>query len=361
MPKMNKIILLVFTCFSLLFVACEEEAALSPSNLEINRLDTLVDLSKPLVKEYYEDYNRAILYDFNDTLDFIFHLGRNYMARNWSQLTLIKLKPEQVDSALSYLDTTLFSYFKNEINFNGKTYRSTQIKQWLPRTMLVYHTIENRGAASTSIPYPLMSESDDAPYNTSGVLHTLYNDNGFAFAVNPAKYAASAITANEIRNDNFYQVLCYVLERRDLYDSISEAFRQISVSYYGRNMVDVYLEDGYELHETSRKLFLAYGETGYKDSTIIWLSEKGFVFTDNMKLGSSHYGSDGYLLDTDVFWTYQEDVRTYVNEIIFGVEEELVLYAEPTKEKLRILIETFMEWGVDVVAFNPALNVLYNE
>ncbi len=362
---MNKYKILIISFFCVLIYACQKEESLSPSYADVDRVAMLVDLDKPLVKEYYENYNKGILYEFDDTLDFVFHLGRNYEAVNWGQLHLVQLQQQKVDSALEFLDTTLFAYLKNEIEFNGIQYQSTRFKELLPRTMLVYDTIENDVQA---IAYKRLSESDAAPKKV-GFFNTLYNSNGFAFAVDPTKLAASVNTAKNVRNDNFYQIVGYVLDNGDLYNEIPEAFFEVSGAYYGRDMVEVYIEDGYEpdynddgtINTYMRLFYTEYGYKGYQDKTVEWLSEKGFVLTDNLyDPYLRYYGSYRRVYYGDTFWDLKRDVRTYVNEMIFGTADEFEAHAEATQNKLRVLIETFMNWGVDFIAFNPDLEVLYN-
>lgn len=53
------------------FSACNEDE-IKPSYADEERLEGLLDLSKPLVKEYKEKYGVNILYNFHDTLDFKF-------------------------------------------------------------------------------------------------------------------------------------------------------------------------------------------------------------------------------------------------------------------------------------------------
>ena len=59
------------------------------------------------------------------------------------------------------------------------------------------------------------------------------------------------------------------------------------------------------------------------------------------------------------FFERDKDVRAYLNQMIFEDEDDFKAYPAPIQEKFRILVKTFMSWGIDIVAFNPDLKVLF--
>ena len=113
-----------------LFCACEQdEDSLQPSYKDIDRVASQVDLSRPIVKRIYEDYNVGILYQYDDTLDFAYVAQTDEAASLWGQVDIPQISSlfvdeegnigteglaeynQYVDDALAFVDTAIFKFF----------------------------------------------------------------------------------------------------------------------------------------------------------------------------------------------------------------------------------------------------------
>ena len=94
--------------------ACEEDD-LTPSMADEDRLPELLDLSKPLVKEFKEKYDVNILYSYDDTLDFKFGMTPSGTTSQWGNIKIIHLDSmEVVDYALEKLDEMVLTYMNDD-------------------------------------------------------------------------------------------------------------------------------------------------------------------------------------------------------------------------------------------------------
>uniref|UniRef100_UPI0032176128 hypothetical protein n=1 Tax=uncultured Draconibacterium sp. TaxID=1573823 RepID=UPI0032176128 len=333
--------------------SCEEESSLTPSLVDEDRVASQVDLSKSLVKDMYENYGCGILYDFDFTLDFAYTASSRSEAAKWEKVDIEMLDAADVDFALDFLSENVFQYFKENISFNGIDYTTAYILDYLPYKVLVCDEISTPSIGLMDV----LDLSDSRATETGdGVLHSLGNDHSFAFGVNRTVVENSAQRYSEYRNDNFFLFLTYTMDTHDLYDELPQSFYEYSTAYLDRNIGEVYEEEGNVVDEY-----------GLVDKS--WFFEKGFVdarYFYNDPNGLTNITVEGETINKaiksgyDFVPTKRMFAYSYVNELIHTDAEALVDYPEYIKEKFQILIETFMEWGIDIVSFNPDLATLYN-
>ncbi|WP_167615198.1 hypothetical protein [Maribellus sediminis] len=349
--KHNKIILSLLIAFSVF--ACKEEASLTPSLVDVDRVATQVDLSKPLVKQMFENYSCGILYDFDFTLDFAYTAASRSEAAKWKQVEIEKLAAADVDYALDFLNENVFQYFKESINFNGEEYNSAAILDYLPYKVLVCDEIST---PSVGLMDMLDNSDSRATENGEGVLHSLGNDHSFVFGVNRTVVENSTQRYSEYRNDNFFLFLTYIMDTHALYDQLPQSFYDYSSAYFDTNIGESYEEEGNEVD--------VYGLVDKN-----WFFEKGFIdarYFYNTPGGLTDVAVEGQTIKKAIKSGYDfvEDKRmfaySYLNELIHTDSETLANYPEYIKEKLQILTETLMDWGIDIVSFNPDLATLYN-
>ncbi|MDX1812850.1 MAG: hypothetical protein R3240_12920, partial [Gammaproteobacteria bacterium] len=70
--------LFIYTALmGLLVTACDKEDSLTPSLLDENRVELLMEqqseyASQELIDKWYNTYGTGVLFEYNDTLDFIY-------------------------------------------------------------------------------------------------------------------------------------------------------------------------------------------------------------------------------------------------------------------------------------------------
>lgn len=118
---------------ALVFTACSTEDDLEPSDLDNDRVSTQLDMSNPLVKRWFTDYNTGVLYEYDRLLDFVYVASSAQEAASWEGVELPELStlysdengvfiPSEeeaykahVQASLEFLDLqTLFAYFKSK-------------------------------------------------------------------------------------------------------------------------------------------------------------------------------------------------------------------------------------------------------
>ncbi|MEN8155476.1 MAG: hypothetical protein ABFS10_00875 [Bacteroidota bacterium] len=334
-------------------IACSREEELTPSMKDVDRVATQIDLSKPLVKFLYETYNCGILYEFDFTLDFAYLASSRNIVYNWQMVNLEKLDSSDVDFALGFLEDNVFQYFKDGIESEGSLYQSDYFLNQLPFKVLVCREVNTTNGFLFD---PLTLSDSRATDNGTGVLHSIGNDHTFVFGVDRRTILASSKNFHKYRNDNFFLFMVYVMEKHHMYDLILSQFFETSIQYFGENIGDMYKNEGYIVDEyglVDKEWFLNrgfvdaryfYGREGLPDVTI------GDLTIEKAIKGIFYFPSSN-----------EDFVNSYLNELIHTNSSKLDTYPGIIKEKFIILIEQFMEWGVDIVAFNPELNSLYNE
>lgn len=367
---MKKICLLYGVLLSTVFVACQGEEELTPSLKDINRIDAQIDLSKPIVKKAKDNFNTAILFEYNSVFDFAYTSETVTAANKWGLVEIPEMKSNfldtngnlpadkvaayqaRVDEALTFIDQSLLKFFKP----------NSFIATKMPNKVLISENIYAEQAAGQE---PIIES--DSRVNSSGKfdLYSVYNSNSIVINVNKDIIANSS---TKLKNDNFYVFLCRIMEMHNLYKLIPKAFSEGKSVYYG------------QLMETSYRTELNKGT----DKTIYyidknWFFSKGFIdakFFYNAPVGlglvtvskdeNGNTISPSLKLEKGLRPTYvfvsgvQKDVRSYLNEMIHRNATELAAFPAVTKNNMRILINLFEAWGVDILAFNPALQVIKN-
>lgn len=326
---MDKLLVLISIAI-LTLVSCEKEDHPSPSMKDEDRVGQLIDLSKPLVKEYFEKYNCAILYDFNDETDIRFNLGDVKERQIWQNLRIEKIvRQTAVDSALHVLDSAVLSNFKDEITFKDTTYKSDFKRKYFPNKIIIADKLINENKDWMNI---IQTESQSS-FGGIGALHSVGNNNAFIFNLDLQTMLSSSQTYNSFRNDDIYIFLCHMIEKHKLYDLIPDEFYAYSSNYYGKTIATVQKENGQTPADINNAEYVAYG----------FCLKKGGGYGFNKELP---------------FPTREMDVRQYINETIHPY---FASGMEPTNAKLKLITKTLMSWGIDVAAINKANADLFED
>lgn len=367
---MKKICLLYGVLLSTVFVACQGEEDLTASLKDVDRVATQIDLSKPIVKDLKDNFNLGLLYEYNATLDFVYSAETATAAAKWAAVEIPQIKskfldangnfPEEntvayqarVDAALTFVNESLFKYFKPNSFIASK----------MPYKVLLSESIY----AGQDVLQEPISESDSRISSTGQFdLYSVYNSHSIVINVNEDIINA---TTNKVKNDNFYVFLSRIMDMHNLYDLVPKEFYEEKAPYYGQIM------------ETSYRTELNKGsEITIQIIDKDWFFSKGFIdakyfFNGRIGLGTVTVNKDelGNTISPVLRYTkglrptylfvsgLKKDVRSYLNEMIHRNATEIDAFPAKTKNNMRLLINMFQDWGVDIVAFNPALQVLMN-
>ncbi len=349
--KITAFILLVFTVFS----ACKKEEDLTPSYADTDRVASLVDVSIPLVQHMYETYGKGILYEFDDTLDFYYIADTKSVLEKWVNVSITHLDADSALATVEFLDSTLFAYLKEEpITFNGTTYNLNTILKYIPYKILLS---DGLNATSKGLMSSINNSDARATADGKGVLHAIGNKQSFAFNLDLTTITVSEAKMAEFKQDNFFLFLTHIFEQQNFYDSLPQAFYEGCSTYYGEEVGEVYETEGYTADEygiVDKDWFLSKGfvDARYFYSLPDGLSDVrvGFEVTERVIY------SDIEFIDND-----QDFANSYLNQLIFSSEDEFSAYPEIVQEKMVIMVEWLLEYGVDIVSFNPAIAVLFTE
>ena len=320
--------------------ACEEDD-LTPSMADEDRLPELLDLSKPLVKEFKEKYDVNILYSYDDTLDFKFGMTPSGTTSQWGNIKIIHLDSmEVVDYALEKLDEMVLTYMNDDF------------RKILPHTILLADIVSSLSAAP---PDSFIGESDYTETGTYTAFGNPFATYMFAFNKESMERYSETNWMNS-RNVKLYNFICYVINLRNLYDEIPATFYS-SVSHLHGVSIDsiAELEDELPVGTGSYRNY-------YRPE---WYIDLGMVLT---KKSPSAYGSGALTTRLMVgrnylFPTKERDFRNFLNLMLFETEANLRTYYLPSetfKERLLIAIETFEKWGIDILRINPNLEMFMN-
>ena len=349
-----------------LFCACEQdEDSLQPSYKDIDRVASQVDLSRPIVKRIYEDYNVGILYQYDDTLDFAYVAQTDEAASLWGQVDIPQISSlfvdeegnigteglaeynQYVDDALAFVDTAIFKFFTP----------GSMIASKLPAKVLISSSVYANQQVNTNA----LTESE-ARYSryTDGSLSMVYNAHSIVINVNQDE-----VTQNreDFIVDDFYVFLAKVLEMNNLYSLVPEEFYANKEDYYGQEMDAIYREEMGIDEETSLSVI-------DKD----WIYSKGFIDAQYFYNSPSGLGSVWEKIDGE--WVkhskafkprynfvsgFGEDVRSYINELLFRNTSEFEAFPENIQDNLRLIYNMLAGWGVDLMSLNPDIEVLITE
>ena len=330
-----KQLLLIAILFSVGFISCDEEN-ISPSYADEDRIEELLDMSKPLVKEYKERYGINILYKFNDTLDFKFGFYTTSVNPHWQNVTIHHLDSvEAVDFALEQLDAMVFAYFMDEF------------KQRLPRKLLLADIVET-GSIN---PDNLMSESD---VEEEGTVTVIANEYSYLLAFNKKSMESfSEARLKDLRDVKLYHLISYVMNKYDLYQKIPEEFYS-EVNYLHGESVDSIAAQEDEL---------PVGAGPYRNYyTSEWYMGLGMALTMHSpnKSASSSFDLRLRIGNSLYFPDRERDFRNFLCVMIFTDEDDLRKYYLPSVlfcDRMRVAVRLLQDWGVDILKINPALEM----
>lgn len=367
---MKKIFLLYGLLLSTVFIACQEEEKLTASLVDKDRVATQIDLSKPIIKNLKDNYNLGLLYEYNSVLDFAYSAETVAATNKWGAIDIPQMKSNfldangnfpaentaayqaRVDVALTFVNESLFKYFKP----------NSFIATKMPYKVLLSENIDAEQAASVN---PIIESDSRIGYSGKGTLFSVYNNNSIVINVNSSMITASAA---KIRNDNFYVFLSRIMEMHNLYDLVPKAFSEGKSLYYGQLMETSYRT---ELNKGPERTIYIIDKN--------WFYSKGFIdakffYNYPLGLGTVNVFKDELGVTLTPFVAYPKglkptytfvsgikpDVRSYLNEMIHRNATEINAFPAITKNNMKILINLFQGWGVDILEFNPALKVLMN-
>ncbi len=360
-----KILKFIYTGFlaCLILTGCEsEEDALTPSNADADRVGDFVNSAgNEYVSSVYETYNCGLMYEYDKIEDFAYTAESDDDVAKWANVDLPMIQElflndegvmvadslvkynAYVDSALAYIDSTIFNYIDID----------SYIATMMPFKVLLSHSIYTE----TEIYEGILTESDSR--TGSQAIHSLnsvFNRHSIVFNVN---LESILLNAEKFKKDNFYIFISRIMEMHDLYDEVPEDFSLLSSSYYGETIEDVYAEEyGIDLEDDADD-----AETVPDVVDKDWFYDKGFIdakYFYNDKNGLTTVNDEPKAIKKE--YTFVDDlgtdVRSYLNEMLHRNSEELAAFPDGIKEKMLILYNTLENWGVDLLGFNPDLEVI---
>jgi hypothetical protein len=399
-----KRLLIYTTLLSILITGCYKEGDLKPSKSDINRVKELLDEDKPLIKKWYDTYNTAVLYEYSDSLDYIYTAGTqggiNIQVRvNLPQIKSLFINEDgelptdsvanynsYVDKALVFLDTSLFNYLDAD-----------KIANMMPPTLLISSSLSTHNQQTISGLKVHFQGDYSMSSSTKNNFHSLFNNHSMVFNVNQENLQAGA--ENYFR-DNFYLFICKLLEQNDLYDLFDNDIYKFSEPYLNQNILDTYKADfGEDIEEWTdltpkgkikTEWFLSKGfvdaegfnEGLFRTETVPLLDEDGnyiiaesgdsvttYVKVDGSwkkvkaeKVGYLNIDEDNEKGDSTTFLEDKENfIRSYINQILYRSYDELNAYPANIKTGLKITATTLIDWGIDIVSFNPELEQFLNQ
>lgn len=343
MSRINMILVagaLLFCCF-----ACQDEEKLSPSGLDTDRVQDLLDWSNPVVKRYYDDYGVALMTDFDENLDLKFNFYERWYNRFWKNIEIGKMeRKSECDSAIMVLDTAVFRYFKDELEFQGEVYHSDFKKKYFPNKIL----ITNKLITGSDV-YGLVMQTVNRPSKTGlGSTFCQSNDNAIVVNLEAGMLNVSPEKFDQVTRAILYVMIVYAFEKYDLYSMVPDAFYEFSKPYYGKRVYQIQEEAGEDKpHDLSREEWV---ETYHMIVTSV-------APTDNM------FGMLPGISVPDA----KSDVRICIDHLInpetidgSRVDSEsnpfVYQYSERCSIKMWYIAQTLIKLGIDVMAISPDPN-----
>ncbi len=308
-----KKIFLAIACAAL-WVSCSDENTPPAPAPEHNRLEDIVDLSYPLIKEYHDNYGTYILYDFDFMKDFAYQFEQ---AGSWRAAEVQMLEPGDVQGALDYLENEFFPYYLEQVENEGGVMADTYFREsGLPRKILLCKEIVAGTLGITNV------EGTDPVYHdvTASV-------NSFAISRLDAQSLSdmynSATRKKEFRNNIHYMFLAGYLSNAKHIELADMDFYKVSQVFYGTSLSsDPQVKDYYE---------------------------RGFIRAVSLS------PSAAYPLPNI-------DLRHYLYELINLTPERVTtLKAYPRiRTKSTALVKCLTRIGVDILTLNPEIKNLIN-
>lgn len=351
--------------------SCEEEK-LTPSFSDEDRIVELLDLSQPLVKKWKESYDVNILCKFDDTLDFKFGLWRESTKSNWANLSLSKVDEKDVDGTLALFEEFVLKYFKDTIvTPDGRTVYPDFKKKYFPKRILLLDTLENNG---TLLQDSRLYELDNRPGKT---LRASFNGYEQVVALSTSYMPiASDEAKRDIRDEILYDIIANIFERHSLYRYLPEELFANQVDLYGADVNElaaVEIPDRLTYYRKVSGQWVARIDTNYYDPS--WFIGKGFATTR-----TTPYSGGGVFIrrlklsNTLTFPLKGADVRNLMQVMICDLKEketfslkgvdpvqDYYLKSPEFKKRMRILITSLYEYGIDVFAINPEMELFFQD
>lgn len=331
---------------ALVFTACSTEDDLEPSDLDNDRVSTQLDMSNPLVKRWFTDYNTGVLYEYDRLLDFVYVASSAQEAASWEGVELPELStlysdengvfiPSEeeaykahVQASLEFLDANLFAYFKP----------NSKVATLMPHKVLISESIFSNG----NIPGGKVLTESEERFSSSNQYgqRAVFNRHSIVFALNQDEFQNDP---EGYTKDNFYIFLTRLMNMHNLYAQLPESFFTSKENYYGKEMEAIYREE------------LGIGEE--KTVYVIdknWFYSKGFIDAIYFYNGSSglrsytqSFDEDGNRLPTrithlkairpnyDFVDSREIDVRSYINEMIYRDADEFLEFPQNIQDNLK--------------------------
>jgi len=393
----------------LLATACQEDE-LTPSLADENRVEVLLEQqgeygAQSLIEEWYNTYNTAVLFEYQDTLDFIYQAGSQSANNVWDNLDFPQIRSlfetedgvltadsvapymAYVEQGLTFLDTTLFAYIVPGSDIAGM----------MPPKILLSASLS--GKASSNF---IMEGDYGVSSSSSNNYHSVFSVNSMIFNVNKENLA---LGTEAYRNDNFYLFLCKLLQQNSLYGVFDDNVYKYSAPYFNAVIMDAYAAD-YGDDETqwteltpngkiplswflSKGFVDAAGFYGfsfqtYKETTYptdengnyiaaqtgdlygyVKDEEGNYIRDENGKLFKALkvYVYHDYINvdDSDTFLgSKAEFIRSYINQLLYRTYDELTAYPDDIQTGLTLVANKLIDLGIDLVAFNPELEQFLN-
>lgn len=360
----------------LLASSCAVEDSLEPSNSDTNRVDSQIDFSNPTIKKWYDQLNTGVLFDYDSISDFAYVAGNRTEAAVWERIEIPKVSTAFEDAngvipanemanyetykseITTFLDTTLFKYFKPD----------SPIVQYMPHKVLIsdfiYSPANVFGEAGS-----VLIESEARKTNTTEAdLRAIYNKHSLVFGVNLNELTTNA-DIEEYSKDAFYIFVSRMLGmHEELINDIPYAFFEGKHDYYGQNMEALYREENAIPEE--KYVFVAdrdwFYAKGFIDAKYFYNAPRGittFIQTvdedgNRLSIFNQIRHTDAIVLTYDFIADELVDVRSYLNEMIFREATEIEAFPQNIQDNMKILLDIFTNWGIDILAVNPDLAVL---
>lgn len=340
-------------------IACNQEDQLTPSNIDEDRLSELIDLSKPLVKEYKENYDVNILLNFNDTLDFKFGLWQNSIKDMWANFKISHVNEGNEDETLGLFDEIVLQAFQDDITapakVGGQTYHSEFKKKYFPHKILLADTITTDG--KKNCPDVMLAEAEVMAV-TEDTWYALWNGYEQIFAVSKPQWDKLTVTnKNNVKKRMFFSFLVNIINEKKLYSQIPEAFFTPVEGLHNKDIKALALVEDAPTHPSDTSCI-----------SVQWYIDKGMALLKNSPVVTS--SSFAYRLNKSsalYFPNRERDVRNFLNVIICenattnsGPVRGYYLKSPLFKQRMKVMIETLYSWGIDVFKINPVMEEFYN-
>ncbi len=327
-----------------LCLGCEEEDKLSASNLDVNRVDTLLDWSNPVVKRYYEDYGVALMTDFDDNLDLKFNMNESWENNFWTKMEVGRMeRKSECDSAIAVLDTAILCYFKDELEYQGTVYHSDFKKKYFPNKILITNLLET----STNISSLIMQTVNRPSATGIGSSFCQSNNNAIVINLESNMLNTSPEKFNQVTKAILYVMIIYAFEKYDLYSLVPDAFYEFSKPYYGKKIRDIQAENGEDERAINRDE---------------WVRNYNMIVT-SVQPSDNMFGFLSMVTIPDS----RKDIRMCIDHLInpetingSRVETDSDKFVYQLNEKCSIkmwyIAQTLIKLGIDVLAISPDPN-----